>query len=54
MNYCFLMMDRLFRILEQSLSSKARTKDRIPNTLAGLAIMVKRVMNARLNRGLFP
>ena len=54
MNYGFLMMDRLFRILEQSLSSNARTKDRIPNTLAALAIAVERVMNARLNRSLFP
>jgi glutamate dehydrogenase (NAD(P)+) len=50
------VMDRLFRILEQSFMAvlKRGKKDGISNRLAALAIAVERVMNARVNRGLFP
>jgi glutamate dehydrogenase (NAD(P)+) len=50
------VMDRLFRILEQSFMAvlKRVKRDGISNRLASLAIAVERVMDARVNRGLFP
>jgi glutamate dehydrogenase (NAD(P)+) len=50
------VMDRLFRILEQSFTAilKRPKNENIPNRLAALAIAVERVMDARVNRGLFP
>ena len=50
------VMDRLFRILEQSFMAvlKRGKKDGISNRFAALAIAVERVMDARVNRGLFP
>jgi hypothetical protein len=50
------VMDRLFRILEQSFTAilKRAKNENIPNRLAALAIAVERVMDARVNRGLFP
>jgi glutamate dehydrogenase (NAD(P)+) len=50
------VMDRLFRILEQSFIAvlKRANNENIPNRLAALAIAVERVMDARLKRGLFP
>jgi glutamate dehydrogenase (NAD(P)+) len=50
------VMDRLFRILEQSFTAilKRAKSENIPNRLAALAIAVERVQDARLKRGLFP
>ena len=50
------VMDRLFRILEQSFMAvlKRVKRDGISNRLASLAIAVERVKDARVNRGLFP
>ena len=50
------VMDRLFRILENSFSAvtKRARKERISNRLAALAVAVERVMSARMSRGLFP
>ena len=50
------VMDRLFRILEQSFMAvlKRVKRDGVSNRLASLAIAVERVMDARVNRGLFP
>ena len=50
------VMDRLFRILEQSFSSviKRAKDEKISNRLAALAVGVERVMHARRDRGLYP
>jgi glutamate dehydrogenase (NAD(P)+) len=50
------VVDRLFRILEQSFSAmiKRAKEEKIPHRLAALAIGVERVMKARRDRGLFP
>jgi glutamate dehydrogenase (NAD(P)+) len=50
------VMDRLFRILEQSFSAviKRAKDEKISNRLAALAVGVERVMHARRDRGLYP
>jgi glutamate dehydrogenase (NAD(P)+) len=50
------VVDRLFRVLEQSFSAmiKRAKEEKIPHRLAALAIGVERVMKARRDRGLFP
>jgi glutamate dehydrogenase (NAD(P)+) len=50
------VVDRLFRVLEQSFSAmiKRAKEEKIPHRLAALAIGVERVMKARQDRGLFP
>ena len=50
------VMDRLFRILEQSFSAviKRAKEEKIPHRFAAMAIGIERVMKARKDRGLFP
>jgi glutamate dehydrogenase (NAD(P)+) len=50
------VVDRLFRVLEQSFSAVTRRakEEKIPHRVAALAIGVERVMKARTLRGLFP
>jgi glutamate dehydrogenase (NAD(P)+) len=50
------LVDRLFRVLEQSFSSviKRARDEKISTRLAALAVGVERVMNARRDRGLYP
>jgi len=50
------VMDRLFRILEQSFSAviKRAKEEKIPHRFAAMAIGLERVMKARKDRGLFP
>jgi len=50
------VMDRLFRVLEQSFGAviKRAKEERIPHRLAALAIGVEKVMQAKKVRGLFP
>jgi glutamate dehydrogenase (NAD(P)+) len=50
------LVDRLFRVLEQSFTSviKRARDEKITNRLAALAVGVERVMNARRDRGLYP
>ena len=50
------VVDRLFRVLEQSFSAVIRRarEEKIPHRLAALAIGVERVVKARQDRGLFP
>jgi glutamate dehydrogenase (NAD(P)+) len=50
------VVDRLFRVLEQSFSAmiKRAKEEKIPHRFAALAIGVERVMKAHKARGLFP
>jgi glutamate dehydrogenase (NAD(P)+) len=50
------VVDRLFRVLEQSFSAmiKRSKEEKIPHRFAALAIGVERVMKAQKTRGLFP
>jgi glutamate dehydrogenase (NAD(P)+) len=50
------VVDRLFRVLEQSFSAmiKRAKEEKIPHRFAALAIGVERVMKAEADRGLFP
>jgi glutamate dehydrogenase (NAD(P)+) len=50
------VVDRLFRVLEQSFSAVTRRakEEKISHRLAAMAIGVERVMRARRDRGLFP
>ena len=50
------VMDRLFRVLEQSFSAviKRAKEEKIPHRFAAMAIGIERVMKARQDRGLFP
>ena len=50
------VVDRLFRVLEQSFSAmiKRAKEEKIPHRFAALAIGVERVMKAQKTRGLFP
>jgi glutamate dehydrogenase (NAD(P)+) len=50
------LVDRLFRVLEQSFTSviKRARDEKITNRLAALAVGVERVMNARRDRGFYP
>ena len=50
------VVDRLFRVLEQSFTSviKRAKEEKIPHRIAAMAIGVEKVMRARTERGLFP
>jgi glutamate dehydrogenase (NAD(P)+) len=50
------VVDRLFRVLEQSFTSviKRAKEQKIPHRIAAMAIGVEKVMRARTDRGLFP
>jgi glutamate dehydrogenase (NAD(P)+) len=50
------VMDRLFRVLEQSFTAviKRAKEEKIPHRFAAMAIGIERVMKARKARGLFP